>query len=73
MRHRATVLASARKEVSKFDVQELMVDNRVIFSYTDIHARMPFVMHLKMEEFKKCRAEHRCPIVVPAQQNVPCQ
>lgn len=33
---------------------------------------MPFVMHLKEEEFKKCTAEHTCPQRVPALRNVPC-
>lgn len=33
---------------------------------------MPFVMRIKEEEFKKCKAEHRCPIATPAMRNTPC-
>lgn len=42
-------------------------------SPTDPNAHMPFVMHLKEEEYKKCRAEHKCPLGVPALQDIPCR
>ena len=33
---------------------------------------MPFVMRLKEQEYKQCRAEHRCPLVAPPLQDIPC-
>lgn len=44
----------------------------IIFFSLDLTARMPIVMKLKLEDHKKCVAEHKCPTVARALSNVQC-
>ena len=48
--------------------------NRLQFAqHTDIKARMPFVMRLKIEDHNRCVAEHKCPLVTNSLSNIPCR